>query len=115
MKLELYEKPREYTQNGNITKDYGKVVLEDREMISFKTHSGRENDVNAFSWGFYITPSVNARLKDEGFKTAIVLNEKGRVYINVVEVDKIEEFKQYLKTGQNNVILTWLDEWGEPK
>ncbi|MFQ5673466.1 MAG: hypothetical protein ACE5G9_10250 [Nitrospinales bacterium] len=115
MKLELYEKPREFKQKTATTRDYGKIRLEENEMISFKTPSGRENDVTAYSWGLYIAPSVNNRLKNEGFKTALVLNEQGRIFINIVELDKVEEFRRYLKTGQNSVFLTWLDEWGEPE
>lgn len=115
MKLELYDRPREFRQKNGVTRDYGKILLGEEEMVSFKTPSGRDCDVNAFSWGLYIAPSVNVRLKNEGFKTALVLNEQGRIYINIVEIDKIDEFKKYLKTGQNNTLLTWLDEWGEPE
>jgi hypothetical protein len=114
MKLELYDKPREFDQKSGKTRDYGKILLNEGEMVSFRTASGRDCDVNAFSWGLYIAPSVNVRLKNEGFKTALVLNEQGRIYINVVEIDKIEEFKKYLKTDQKNTLLTWLDEWGDP-
>ncbi len=111
MKLELKDTPRVFNGSGNIISDYGKIMLEDREMVSFVTRSGRECDFTAMPWGFYVGPSLNSRLKNQGFKTALVLNERNQIYILAVEEDKVEEFKAYLKTDQNMKILTWLDEW----
>ncbi|MBP7652079.1 hypothetical protein KA977_01570 [Candidatus Dependentiae bacterium] len=111
MKTDLKQKPRKFKLKDTVIKDYGKIFLENGEMVSFVTKSGKECDFNAFDWGFYLGPSLNGRLKNEGFKTALVLNEAGRIYINAVEKEKIEEFKKYLTTNQNNKILCWLDEW----
>ena len=54
-------------------------------MISFCTDDGSEYDVVAKEWGFYATPSINARLIDQGFKTALVKNTKNRFYIMLVK------------------------------
>jgi hypothetical protein len=35
-----------------------------------------------------------------------------RIYINLVEIKKMKEFKQYLKKF-NVSVLCWLDEWFE--
>ena len=62
------------------------------------------------SWGFYATPSINGRLKTEGFKVALVVNECNKIYLMVVEKDKNDEFANYLKTD-NQRLICWLDEW----
>jgi len=80
-------------------------------MVSFVTESGCECDFSAKEWGFYLGPSLNSRLKKEGFKTALVVNESGQIYVHAVEKNKICEFRKYLETNQNNRIICWLDEW----
>lgn len=111
MKTEFNSYPREFAIKGVTIKDWGKIYLEDNEMVSFKNVSGKECDFTAKNWGFYATPSVNGRLKNNGFKTALVVNETNQIYIMVVDCNKIDEFKNYLKNGQNNKIICWMDEW----
>ena len=111
MKVKFKEKPRIFEVKGVTIRDYGKIYLNDDEMVSFVTKSGRECDVTAKEWGFYLGPSLNSRLKREGFKVALVLNELGQLYVNAVEVDKVKLFKRYLKTNQRNRIICWLVEW----
>ncbi|WP_420265546.1 hypothetical protein [Candidatus Magnetominusculus dajiuhuensis] len=111
MRYDFKEFPRVFEVKGYKIKDYGKIYLDDGEMVSFVTESGRECDFAAKDWGFYLGPSVNSRLKNQGFKVALVLNEQGQLYVNAVEANKIDEFKQYLKTNQNGTILCWLDDW----
>ena len=89
--------------------DCGKVHLKPDEQVTFVTPEGREHDFCAKSWGFYATPSVNGRLKDQGFKTALVKNSLGRFYIMVVDKDKLKEFEGYLQSDANHVVQ-WLDE-----
>lgn len=111
MRTELKENPREFQVKKFTIKDYGKVYLEDGEMVSFVTESGKEFDFTAKSWGFYVTPSVNSRLLKQGFKTALVTNESNQLYVMSVEKEKLEEFYTYLKDGQDNRVICWIDEW----
>ncbi|MEA3314524.1 MAG: hypothetical protein U9Q30_01545 [Campylobacterota bacterium] len=111
MKLDLKEKPRVFEVKSHKLNDFGKIMLDANEMVSFKTQSDKEYDFVAKEWGFYATPSINGRLKNEGFKTALVINENSQIYIMVIEEDKIESFKKYLKDNQDNKIICWLDEW----
>lgn len=111
MKTDLKDKPRVFEFKGYTIKDFGKIYLDDGEMVSFVTKSGKECDFAAKDWGFYLGPSLNSRLKKEGFKVALAINEQGQLYVHAVEKEKIEEFKSYLKTNQNNIVLCWLDEW----
>jgi hypothetical protein len=92
-----------------IIADCGELFLEPNEQISFVTISGKRHDFAAKDWGFYATPSVNSRLKNEGFKTALVGNTFGQVYIMVVDSEKLELFLEYCRV-EEQVILEWLDE-----
>ncbi len=110
METQFNNPPRTFSVNNIEIQDNGKIILQSNEMISLKKISGRECDVTATSWGYYLGPSLNARLKRQGFKTALVLNELGNLYVNAVEPDKMSEFHNYL-TDNNSRILCWLDEW----
>jgi hypothetical protein len=111
MKTKLKNSPRIFEVKRHKVKDYGKIYLDDGEMVSFVTKSGKECDFTAKDWGFYLGPSVNSRLKKEGFKTALVVNGQGQLYVHAVDVKKMKQFKKYLKTNQSNRIICWLDEW----
>ncbi|MCX6077359.1 MAG: hypothetical protein NTW78_10835 [Campylobacterales bacterium] len=111
MKLKLEEHPRVFGVKRHEVKDFGKIFLDNDEMVSFKTKSGKEYDFVAKEWGFYASPSVNSRLKKEGFKTALVVNENNQLYVMAVEENKIPEFKKYLKDNQDNRIVCWLDQF----
>ena len=112
MKIIKKRPPREYKVgvDSQITiKDCGSILLEDNEQITFLTSNEKEYDVAKKDWGFYATPSVNSRLKNQGFKTALVRNSIGQLYIMLVEKDKLGIFKTYLREEKNEVI-EWLDE-----
>lgn len=111
MKLDLYSAPRVFGVKGHEILDLGKVQLAPNEMLSFQTKTNAEYDFVAKEWGFYASPSINSRLKKEGFKTALVMNEINNIYIMVVEENKLELFKIYLKENQNNRVICWLDDW----
>lgn len=89
--------------------DCGEILLESNEQVTFVTESGKEHDFAAKSWGFYATPSVNGRLRDQGFKTALVKNSYGKYYIMVVEQEKMADFETYLENEENKTVQ-WLDE-----
>lgn len=112
MKINKKEPPRKFVvgeSDQTEISDCGQIFLESDEQVSFVTASGKEHDFAAKSWGFYATPSVNARLVNEGFKTALVKNSQGRFYIMVVDKDCLSDFKAYLTTEKNEVV-EWLDE-----
>ena len=110
MKSEIKKTPREFNVNGEIIKDYGKIILEANEMISYKTLSGKEFDFVVKDWGFYAIPSANKRLINEGFRTALVVNDCNDIYVMVVENNKLDEFKSYLEKEKQKKIC-WIDEW----
>ena len=106
--MELNKTGREFSVNGVTINEVAKIKLEDNEMISFIKNS-KEYDFVAKDWGYYATPSINGRLKNFGYKTALVKNPQGRFYINVVDEDKLEQFYKYLEKEKSEVV-EWLDE-----
>jgi len=110
MKLNLKKEPRIFQVNDVEISDFGNIVLDLNDMISFKTESNKEYDFIAKEWGFYATPSINGRLKREGFKAALVTNECNKIYLMVVEKDKIDKFTGYLKSD-NQSLICWIDDW----
>jgi hypothetical protein len=109
LKFDLLDKARVFSVKGHEIKDLGKILLDSNELITFKTSSGKNFDFVAKEWGFYATPSMNDRLKKEGFKTALVVNEIDQLFIMAVEEDKLDIFSEYLKKNQDNKVICWLD------
>ena len=112
MKTDIINPPRTFRigQDAQIEISHcANIALKPNEQVTFVTDSSREYDVVRKSWGFYATPSVNSRLKNEGFKTALVKNNKGQRYVMLVENGKMDDFHTYLEMEVNEVV-EWLDE-----
>lgn len=112
MKIDLREPPRSFTVGAERAleiRDMADIHLEPNEQVTFVTESGSRHDFVRKDWGFYATPSINGRLKDEGFKTALVQNTNGRIYVMVVEAARRELFDEYCR-GHRQTVLRWLDE-----
>ena len=110
MKLNIKKNPRKYTvgRNKNITiSDMGNIFLKSNEQITFVTESKNQYDFCRKSWGYYATPSINSRLKNENFLTALVSNQNNRIYLMVIEKNKLKQFKNYIKS-ENQTIVAWL-------
>ena len=112
MRLDIKATPREFQAAGITIKDFGKLFLAEHDMVSMVSPGGKECDFTAMSWGFYLAPSLNSRLRAQGFKVALVRNQQGRLFLNAVEVEKLALFQQYLN-AQDSKVLCWLDEWEE--
>lgn len=113
MKIKKRKVPRPFVvgmKKKLIIRDMGEVYLAPNEQLTFITESKKKYDLARKDWGFYATPSVNSRLKKEGFKTAVVKNQLKRIFVMIVEKKKIQKFKKYCK-DQNQEILFWLDEY----
>ena len=112
MKLNEKSPPREYNvglENQITIKDCGSIQLEYDEQVTFNTKSGKEYDLARKDWGYYATPSINGRLKNFGFKTALVKNSNGRLYIMIVDNEKMDLFESYLIEEEQEV-LEWLND-----
>ena len=89
--------------------DCGEMHLEPDEQISFKTESGAEYDVARKSWGFYATPSLNARLLNFGLHAVLVVNTITlRYFLLLVEDGKDDDFLEYCQ-NESLEVVRWLD------
>lgn len=89
--------------------DVGHMNLSDGEQVTFVRPSGAEYDVVAKEWGFYATPSVNARLPAFGIRAAIARSlATSRRYVLLVERGYEAGFQDYLQS-ENMVVEVWLD------
>ena len=112
MKIDLKDPPRKFKvgQNNQIEiSDCGDIELQANEQVTFVSDTGPRFDFARKDWGFYATPSINGRLKREGFKTALVENQKGQIYVMAVENTKFSEFEKYCHE-EKQTVLEWLDE-----
>ncbi|NDV27182.1 hypothetical protein [Desulfovibrio sp. JC010] len=114
MKMDIKETPREFKATPKVTlKDCGTIFLDADEQFTFETETGKRHDLTRKEWGWYLSNSVNASLKKQGYKTAIVmsmLTGVPKIVVNLVEEDKVDEFLAYLEQNDSRVI-SWLDEW----
>jgi hypothetical protein len=112
MKLDIKNPPRIFKvgvdQDIEI-KDCGDILLEPNEQISFVNEGAARYDFACKEWGYYATPSINHRLRLEGYKTALVRNEQKRLYLMVVYTEKMHLFEEYCSLEKQE-ILQWLDE-----
>ena len=110
MRLAEKSPPRVFEPAPGIAiSDCGDLELQADEQVTMVTANGKRMDVAAKDFGFYATPSVNGRLKNEGFKTALVRNERGQVYVMVVDRERMEAFDAYCM-AEKQTVLEWLDE-----
>ena len=113
MKQELHQPPRRFSPYPGLNlNDMGDVWLAPDEQLTFRTSADAGNDIVRKDWGFYLTNSLNVNLRTQGFKTALVSSgtEEKRLYVLLVEVDKIEIFQTYLRQYGMKLAM-WLDEW----
>jgi hypothetical protein len=87
-------------------KHVANVTLANDEQLTF-LFKNSEYDFVKKNWGFYATPSINGRLKNERFFSALVKNKKKMLYLMVVHKSKIREFNKYCK-NHNQKIIKWL-------
>lgn len=112
MKITEIRPPREFKvgRAARITlKDCARVALEHDEQVTFVTQDGNEYDVARKSWGYYATPSTNGRLRDFGFRTALVRSAIGRYNVMLVERPRQAEFERYLQ-DEALAVVCWLDD-----
>jgi hypothetical protein len=111
MKIEMKDPPREFVVgHGSVIrmKDCARVELEPDEQVTFTTEAGGEYDVARKSWGFYATPSTNARLARFGLRAALAKSWENKYFVYLVERGREGDFQRYLDRERNRVVA-WLD------
>lgn len=75
-----------------------KIKLNDNEQVSFVGNKRKTNyEICKKNWGYYISPSIDKRLKNYGHVVYITKNKKGQVYLMAVNLKKINKFILYCK------------------
>ena len=87
-------------------KHVANVKLNNNEQLTFLFKESQYDFVKK-NWGFYASPSINGRLKKEGFISALVKNKKKMIYLMVIHKSKITEFTNYCKKHDQKV-FKWL-------
>ena len=88
--------------------DAASIYLKPDEQVTFKDERGAEYDVCRKTWGYYATPSINGRLKNFGFKTAIVENKQTEMlYIMLVNEEMMDPFEEYL-SNEDLFVVKWM-------
>ncbi len=108
MRIAINDKPRIFGVRETQIKDYGKVIFEPWEMLSLQLEPGKDCDITATDWGFYLGSSTNGRMKRNGYRVAIVKNDQGKLFVNAVDESRKEVFEQYLE-NQDSIVVQWLD------
>lgn len=106
MKLKQKNPPRKYLcgpKHDVEISDCGELSLEDDEMISLRFRKGSQLDIVKKQWGFYGTPSLNVRLKKEGFIVYLTKSHEKRFYVLLAHRRKLAAFFRYLKTENHTI------------
>lgn len=116
MKFTPIDPPRKFEVTGAGVRltlsDCARIALLANEQVTFTTEAGAEYDVARKDWGFYATPSINARLKSFGLRSALVLSAYGRLFLVLVEKGKEDAFLAYVEADRQK-LLCWLDDDAE--
>ena len=110
MKIFKKKKPRLFLvskKNNIYLKDIGKIYLNDNENLTITSSDKKNFEICRKDWGYYATPSINSRLKKNGFRTVLV-RQKHKYFILIVNKNKIRKFKSYCNL-ENYKIIEWLD------
>ena len=104
------KRPRKFCvskKNKIFLKDVGKIHLNEDELLTIVSNNKKNYEICRKDWGYYATPSLNFRLKKNGFRT-ILAKQKKKFFILLIDIDKLKSFKQYAKI-ENYKIIKRLD------
>ncbi len=107
MKILKKTKPRIFKvgfDNKISVKDFGKIYLKNHEQITFMDDN-HEYDFGKKDWGYYSTPSINGRLKNNQFQVYLVKNIHGKIYLMTVKKSKIKNFENYCSTDHQKILF----------
>jgi len=88
--------------------DCARVHLLPDEQVTFMTEDGAEYDLCRKDFGFYATPSLNARLPRCGLRPVLVRNRENHCFLLLVEQGREPLFDRYC-ADERMQILGWLD------
>ena len=107
--MRLIKKNRKFIANNKtnvVLKDVGKVILQNNELLSLQK-SNKKNEICAKEWGFYLTPSINKRLKKQNLIVVLTKNNINKKFLMLVNKSKLKIFKNYCKI-ESLKIINWI-------
>jgi hypothetical protein len=111
MKIEKKNRIFKVGKKRNISlKHVANIILSNNEQITFLINKNKEYDIVKKNWGFYATPSINGRLIYNNYKTVLVKNRDLKLYILIVQKNKMKIFNKYLRENDLKIIL-WLNNY----
>ena len=81
-----------------------RIHLKNDEQVSFFGKEGLY-DFCKKNWGFYSTPSINSRLKNNNFEVYLASNLLNRFFVFTVEKTKKNDFLNYIRSEDNQIIM----------
>ena len=81
------------------------IHLLDDEFVTFRDKK-QEYDFSKKNWGYYISPSLNKRLKKNYYEIVIIKNKLNRFFLCSVKKDKRKIFNNHLKKTNQYLICT---------
>jgi len=107
--MKFIKKNRKFLANKKtkvILNDVGKIILKRDELLNIQTLN-KKNEICAKRWGFYLTPSLNYRLKKQNFLAVLTINKFKKKYLMLVSKEKLKIFKDYCKE-ESLKIINWI-------
>src|SRR5437764_15017896 len=108
MQVSRLEPPRVFRVGEDLSielRHSANIELGHDEQVTFVTDSGTEFDVVRKSWGYYATPSLNARLPEHGLRPVLVRSQAtGRMFLLLVEPGFRAAFDAYATMDRLDVI-----------
>ncbi len=95
--------------------DCGTLNLSVDEQITIVDDNGFKSDLTCKEWGYYLANSINYRITEQGYKTALFssnLQSPPSLYVCLVNEAKIDQFMIYLDKVEARLIM-WLDEFND--
>lgn len=115
MRFQRIEPPRSFQvgRNSVLLRHVGTLRLEPDELLTLLGDSERELDIVSKEWGFYVTPSLQHRLKSNGLRAALMRNRVTRqLFVVAVFENEIESWTRYMSEEEQELVV-WLDSLGE--
>ena len=100
----ILKKSKKKIKIGNLTlTKTADISLLNDEFVTFN-NKNKEYDFSKKNWGYYISPSLNYRLKKNSYDIIIIKNELNRFFLCSVEKNKKKLFFNYLKKTNQNIV-----------
>jgi 2-polyprenyl-3-methyl-5-hydroxy-6-metoxy-1,4-benzoquinol methylase len=91
--------------NKILIRDCGKIFLKNDEIVTFSDKNNNEYDIGKKSWGYYATPSINGRLKNNNFHSYLIKNIYEKIYLMIVHNSKQLNFNKYINDNHLKILL----------